>query len=254
MRRATPLALLFVCGCIGPGMMQPDGAVTSFKLVAGPAGADAVGLEIAVIEVPLGDRYVNADLLATIDEQVVELDRKAALEDNGFRVGLIGGVWPSQFDELLKSQRSDPDRRWVQMRTGHPRVVTLGGPRPVCKFQIITDGKPTSDTAIEKGRCALQITPTLADDGGVKLAFVPQIQHGTRPVWLAPLTGDELAIPAESYPALGWEVTAAPGEFVIVGTQFAKADTLGHTIFVDTDGVKPVQRLLAIRAVRPGAN
>ena len=83
------------------------------------------------------------------------------------------------------------------------------------------------------------------------LAFVPAIQHGTRPVWLAPIVDDEPAAPAETFPALGWEVTVAAGEFVVIGGSFEKPDTLGHTFFVDPAGPKPVQRLLAIRAVRP---
>ena len=91
--RGIPLALLLVCGCTG--MSAFTGPTTSMKPATGPFGPDAVGLEVAVIEVPVGDRYVNSGLWATIDEQVVNLDHKAALDDNGLRVGLIGGMRPS---------------------------------------------------------------------------------------------------------------------------------------------------------------
>jgi hypothetical protein len=250
MRRGTPLALLLICGCVLPGT-RPDGETTSLKPAAGPLGADAVGLEVSVLEVPVGDRYVNGGLWEAIDEQVVALEHKAAIDDNGFRVGLVGGVRPTEFDELLRSPRSNPGGHWYQMRAGHAKVVTLGGPRPVCEFRLVADGQPGQVRTIEKARCALQITPTLTADGAVKLAFLPQVQHGSRPVWLAPIVGDEPAIPADAFPAVGWEVTVAAGEFIVVGAQFDKSDTLGHACFVDTDGVKPVQRLLAIRAVRP---
>jgi hypothetical protein len=249
--RGTPLALVLVCGCVLPGVPRPDGPTTSFKPAAGPHGPDAIGLEVAVLEVPIGDRYVNAGLWATIDEQVVALDHKAVLDDNGIRVGLVGGVRPTAFDDLLKSIRSNPDPHWVQMRAGHAKVVSLGGTRSVGEFHLITDGKSVPVPAIERAQCALQVTPTLMADGGVKLAFVPVVQHGVRSVWSIPTGDDDQATPADSFPALAWEVTAAAGEFVVVGAQFDKPDTLGHACFVDLEGAKPVQRVLAIRAVRP---
>ena len=210
-------------------------------------------MEVAVLQVAIGDRYVNAGLWNTIDEEVVALDHKAALDDNGFRVGLVGGVRPTEFDDLLKSLRSNPDPHWVQMRTGHAKLVTLGGRRPACQFGLVTDGKPAVSTSIGQAQCALQVTPTLAADGGVKISFVPVVQHSARSVWSIPTGDDDPVTPADSFPALGWEVTAAAGEFVVIGTHFQKAGTLGHVCFVDSDGAKPVQRLLAIRAVRPDA-
>jgi hypothetical protein len=245
-----PLALVLVSGCVLPGVPRPDGQTTSFKPGAGPRGTDAIGLEVAVLELPIGDRFANSGLWATIDEQVVALDHKAALDDNGFRVGVIGGVRPTEFDDLLKSLRSNPDPHWHQMRAGHAKVVALGGRRPICEFHVVADGKPGQVTTVERAQCALQVTPTLAADGGVKLAFVPVVQHGVRSVWSVPSGDDGEANPAEMFPALGWEVTAAAGEFVVIGTYFQKAGTLGHTCFVDPNEPKPVQRLLAIRAVR----
>ena len=97
----------------------------------------------------------------------------------------------------------------------------------------------------------MQITPTLEADGAIKLAFVPLVQHGSRPVWLAPIAGDEPEVPADQFPAVGWEVTVAAGEFVVVGARFDKPDTLGRACFIDGAGTKPVQRLLVLRAVRP---
>jgi hypothetical protein len=249
MRRGLPLALVLVCGCVWPGVPRPESSV-SYKPIPGPNGSDTVGLEVSVLEVPLGDRNANGGLWAAVDEQVVALDHKAALDDNGFRVGLIGGMRPTEFDDLLKSPRSNPDPHWLQVRAGHAKVVPLGGPRPVCEFRLIDGAKPGEVTTFEKARCALQVTPTPAADGGVKLAFVPQVQHGSRPVWSVPLGSDEPAVPAENYPTLGWEVTVTSGEFVVIGTQYEKAGTLGHACFVDREAIKPVQRLLVIRAVR----
>jgi hypothetical protein len=250
--RATPLALLLASGCVWPGVGRPDGPNTSLKPAVGPTGPDAVGLQLAVLEVPVGDRYVNGGLWTTADEQAVSLDHKAVLDDNGLRVGLIGGMRPAEFDDLLNSPRSNPNSRWVQMRAGHARVIPLGGVRPTCQFRLAGDGAPT---IVEQAQCAVQITPTVAADGGVTLTFVPLVRRSDRPVWAAP-TDDDLpggSAAGDQFPALGWEVTVSARELVIVGTQFERLDTLGRALFVDPDGARPVQRLLVIQAVRPAS-
>lgn len=247
MRRG--LALIFVCGCVWPGVPGPDGPATALKPLAGPLGTDVVGLRVAVLEVPVGDRTANVSLWAGIDEQVVALDRRAAVDDNGFRVGVVG-LHPDGLDDLLNSTRSNPNPRWVQMRAGHARVLPLGGPRPLCQFAVVAGGSPRPVAAIEQAQCALQATPKLTADGGVKLAFVPLVQHGVRSPWSVPVDGDDAGPPGDRYPDLGWEVTLTAKELVVVGTHFAKTGTLGHVCFVDPDPLKPVQRLLVIQAVR----
>jgi hypothetical protein len=233
-----------------PGVPVPDAPVTALKPLAGPQGPDAVGLRVAVLEVPVGDRTANGKLWSTIDEQVVALDRRAALDDNGFRIGVVGPR-PDGLDDLLNSPRSNPNPRWVQMRAGHARVLPLGGSRPLCQFALVAGGTPGAVTAFEQARCALQVTPTLTADGGLTLAFVPLVQHGIRSPWSAPLGDGEADQPGDRYPELGWEVTLTAKELVVVGTHFEKAGTLGHVCFVDPDTLKPVQRLLVIQAVRP---
>jgi hypothetical protein len=249
MRRAAPLVLvLLLYGCVVPGDTRPE-SVTAFKPPASPA-ADVVGLEVSLLEVPIGDHYANGELWATIDEQVVAPEKRAALDDNGFRVGVIGGVRPSQFDDLLRSPRSNPKPQWAQTRVGRPKVLPLGPERAVCEYHVFDRDTPGPAIAFQQARCVVQVTPSLAADGGVKLSFVPQVRHGTRPVWSGPIEGDEVLPPAESYPTLGWDVTLAAGEFLLIGTRFERTNTLGRACFVEPDEVKPLQRLLAIRAVR----
>src|SRR4051812_46914073 len=129
MRRGLPLILL--CGCVWPGDLRPDQPTTAKKPFSGPLGADAVVLLVSVIEVPIGDRFANGNLWTAIDEQVVALDHKAAIEDNGFRIGVVGGLRPDGFDDLITKERYNPNSRALQMRAGHARVVALGGSRQV---------------------------------------------------------------------------------------------------------------------------
>jgi hypothetical protein len=253
-RRASlgGLALVVVGGCFWAPPGRPTGLVERLKPFAGPRGADAVMFDVVQLEQPVGDRYLNHGLWTAADEQAIDLERKAVIEDNGFRVGLLGGILPSEFQTLLASERSNPVPRRGWTRAGTPKLLALGDAYPQLRFRLQTNGE-TTPVDLAQAQCVLQVTPSLTPDGDLKLAFLPLVQQGAKALWPPPIDGGlPLADqrPAERYPALGWEVTLAGSAYVVVGTRFEKADTLGHCCFVRTDGGKPVQRLLAIRASR----
>jgi hypothetical protein len=243
------LGLLPAGGCLGP---KPAGLVTAAKPPVGPPAADAVVLEVSVIEQPVGDGYLNRGLWATVDEGVVELDRKAILEDNGFRVAVTGGQPPDRLLDLLTSERSNPNARRWQLHAGTAKTAALGEPRAACTFQAYQRGEVTA-VELAQAQCQLAVTPALTADGRVRLTFVPQVQHG-EPQLLAPAAEGEWRLhgskPVKEFPGLTFEVTLGPQDFVVVGTSAERDQTLGHRCFVTADGPKPVQRLLAIRAGR----
>src|SRR5947208_9868396 len=67
----------------------------------GPQGADLVVMYVALLEVALGDRYVNEELWNQVDEQVIGLERKPVLDENGLRVAQVGGVVPTRLQAML---------------------------------------------------------------------------------------------------------------------------------------------------------
>src|SRR5438105_15292900 len=102
------LLTLWLVGCTTSQPLRSAAWLSRFRqLGGGPAGTDIVQLEVAVLERPLGDHYINQDLWDVADEQVVAVERKAALEDNGFRIGQVGGLVPAELPALLTSDRSD---------------------------------------------------------------------------------------------------------------------------------------------------
>ncbi len=244
----TGLTLL-LGGCHLPEPGRPAAVFERLKPFTVPQAADVVGLQTALLEVPVGDHYLNNGFWAAADEQAIDLERKAVLEDNGFRVGLIGGIPPAEFQALITSERSNPDAHNLRLRADNARPLTIGEARPHCRFTLQTEGKPVP-VSLENARCVLQVTPKLAADGAVQLTFLPVVQYGDKTILALPAEGGLRGQQAtERYPALGWEVTLAGPTYVVVGTRFDRVDTLGHQFFVTT-GAKPVQRLLAIRAAR----
>jgi hypothetical protein len=223
---------------------------------AGPAGPDVVQMDIALIERPLGDGYLNQELWVAADEQVVAAEKRAILEDNGFRIGQMGGITPVGLQTLLTSERSCANPRRIRTHAGRPAKVVLGPESALCQFSLHRGGDSSAVT-LEKAQVTLEVVPTLTADGRTRLLFVPQVHHGESnlvPRPAADLSGWMLKEerPTERYGELAWEVTLAPNEYVIVGGRYDRLDTLGQQSFLRRDEPNPVQRLLVIRTGRPG--
>jgi hypothetical protein len=240
---------LFV-GCL---TNKPDASVSLKKHLQplGPTGPDVVHIELALIEQPVGDRYLNQDLWPLADEQVVGLEQKAVLEENGFRVGQVGGIPPPGLQALLTSATSCANPRLWQLHAGKSKTVILGSTRPLCCFQRKQGGEPRA-ISLEQAQCTLLVVPTLTEDGRIQLRFTPQILHGETNLLPCPAPDNSGWVlqeqrPTELYADLGWEVVLAPYEYVVIGGRLDQPASLGHQCFIDADAPRPVQRLLVMR-------
>ena len=142
------LAVLIVlgCGALGgclSGNKEHTTARSYSPLMASVAGEDVVYLDVAIIEQTFGDAFLNRELWSETDEeaihvegeQVVGLERKTALEQNGFRVGQVGGLLPSKLQDLLTSPRCCQTRR-IQKHAGND--ITLA-----CRFALAALSLPS---------------------------------------------------------------------------------------------------------------
>jgi hypothetical protein len=253
----VPLAL-FAAGLIGCFPSRSEQSPPSLAAPArfeGPTGDDIVQMDLAIVERPCGDHFLNHELWELADEQGVNLERKPILEQNGFRVCQIGGLPPAGLQRLLASRRSCPDPRLVRRHAGDPMPVLLGPVWPRCAFCLDLDHE--EEVALDNAQCLLEVVPALADEGRILLRFTPHVRHG-RPIMMrgsarAPDgTLDWSACvkqPEEAYPALSWELTVGPSEYVVVGTRLDRPNSLGHRCLVG-EGVPRMQRLLVLRAAR----
>src|SRR5262249_23060834 len=130
------LAAMVALGCGAlTGCLSTETERTTAGLHGPPpaavVGPDVVYLDVFVIERPLRDAFLNRELWSEADEQAVRadgeqgvsLERKTALEKNGFRVGQLGGALPpTQLQDLLMSHRSCQWNR-IQLHAGHERKI-----------------------------------------------------------------------------------------------------------------------------------
>lgn len=262
-RRSLILLIVsgLVVGCVAPPQERPASWLGRLRAPPTITGANRVVMEAALIERPVGDPGINQELWGSIDEQVIPLERKGLITDNGFRIGIISGMPPPGLLTLLTSERSCPSPRRIIHQAGEDTSLLLGQTIEQCRFQLWSNGSAET-IELEQAQGTLLVVPTLTADGRTQLKFTPQVQHGVgspmpRPV--ADRSGTYSWMrkeqrPLESFAGVEWEVTLAPNDYVVVGGAIDRPETLGHRFFIRADEPVPVQRLLVIRTnrTRPG--
>ncbi len=253
--RVLALAVLgaALAGCAGA---EPARRTAWLSPLQGPSGPDAVHLHVALLERPIHDRYLNGELWALADEQAVGLEKRALLEENGFRIGQVGGLTPAGLHDLLAAERNHHrEPRCVQTRAGKPTTLPLGPPRAECRAEVRRpQGEPVR-VELDRAECSLVVVPSLAANGRTRLRFTPCVRHGEatpQPRAAPDRSGILLQSekPSEEFTDLSWEVELAPNEFVVIGARADRPGTLGRECFVRADEARPVQRLLVIRTGR----
>jgi hypothetical protein len=242
-------------GCL-PGRHNTGASLVTKPMIEG-ATSETIRLDVAVIERPAGDGYLNHTVWDLADEQAVELEHKLILDDNGFRAGLIGGLLPADLLALLSSDRSCSEPHRIQIQAGAATPLPMGGEQVRCTFDLHA-GQGVRAMTLENASCFLEVTPGLAEGGRVTLHMTPVVKHGTskrEPRAVHDASGErrwdlKVEQTTESYEALSWDVTVSPDEYAIIGTRVDRDDTLGQRFFLDTEATTPTQRLLVIRCGR----
>jgi hypothetical protein len=217
-----------------------------------PAGPDVVRLDVALIERPIHDSYLTEEVWQLADEQLIPMDRRAILDDSGFRVGLLSGLKPGRLQALLSSDQSCANPRRFFAHGGHTVLLALGPTRASCRFQLPQEGQ-AAPISFEQASFFVEVMPNLTGDGQIRLQFTPQIQYG-EPMLAPQVTEDNSGLllvtqrPRKSYPTAGWEVTLAPNQYLIVGARARRPESLAGQCFLRWDETAAVQRLLVLRA------
>src|SRR5262249_32615279 len=160
-----------------------------------------------------GDSFLNEEVWLAADEQAISFDRKAALEENGFRIGVMGGAKPVRLQTLLASEKTCNGRR-LFVHKDRPATISLGPPVAACRFELMRDGSGTP-VQFERAEYALEAVPALVRDASIKLVLTPEIKHGDSR--LIPGVAEDhsgWAIreqkPRESYAALRFDIVLGP--------------------------------------------
>jgi len=215
-------------------------------------------VQSVLIEQPIGDQFLDRDLWAST-RPVGEPETRALLAENGLRAGVLSGVLPQRFQDLLDSEAdivSPPNE--MSFNSRKEAVVPTAGPIDPCRFKLLSDlaGAPQS-IEFAQARCGVLVRPRVEAGGRVMLYCEPQIQHGERRDRYRPnedgtgfVKTEEL--PLEKYPWLGFDAVLGPGDCLVIGWNAEQDRTLGQVLFAAEIGNRPRQRVLVIRAFQNG--
>jgi hypothetical protein len=266
MCRWLAVLIILAAGALGgcfSGNKDRSTARSSGPPMAGLVGEDVVYVDVAVVERTLGDAFLNQQLWNEADEEVVHvesepavsLERKRALEKNGFRVGQIGGMLPSKLHDLLTSERSCQTRR-IELHADHETILPCGPPWPQCRYRLLREDH-SATVELNQARCEFEVVPSLADEGRIRLRFTPRVRHGEVKSAFVPIRDADGQLhwdrhedqTEEAYPWLGWTLALVSNEYVVLGALVENGDTLGEQFFLTREEDHPiVQRLLVLRA------
>jgi hypothetical protein len=263
MRRGGALVLLLcvgLAGCLSGDHVQPSTWLDRLRSPRAALGPDGVLIDLVLMERPLGDPYLNEELWHCTDCQVVDLEHKSILDDNGFRVGQVVGMLPAKLQTWLNNDRWSIDRLHRILPAGTSTTFPLGPTLDHCTFRLNSESGPT-DVSLDQGQCMFTIQPSLTNDGRTRLTFTPQVQYGAvLPHYQVAEDRSgrmlEFKRSSKTYDAVSWDVTLAPNEFLVIGTFFdenASEDapqTMGGQFFIQDNGRTFVQRVLIVRTTR----
>ena len=212
-------------------------------------------IEVALIEQPPGAEFINHQLWQHTDEMIVELERRSALEHNGFRVGQLVGASPVGFQHLLLSKRCNSNPELMIFASSSTKTIYLTpSTLPQTAYQFFAGDKHTA-LAFDQARFGLDVAARFAPDGRTTFTFTPKVEHGelALPFHAVPEQSTwemKLERATQRHPELKWEVTLGPNQYLIVGARPEREGSLGQTAFVLQDGINAVQRVLVIRNCR----
>jgi hypothetical protein len=181
-------------------------------------------------------------------------ENRTLLSENGINVGILTGMPPTRFQELLDTKADVVNPQRMTFSNRKEAVIPTAGPIEACKFDLLSDlaGKVES-ISLKQARSGILVRPRALDEGRVKVWCEPQIQHGDPEVRFRPsedgtqLTKSE-EVPTEKYPALGAEVLLKADECLVIGSISDRRNSLGTMLFgVESNGILR-QRLVVIRA------
>jgi hypothetical protein len=257
--RALGLALtgllLLLAGC--SIIEKPKQRTISFldRLRPGeePQHDDLITLEMALVQRPIYDAFVEKDLWNVVDEQVGSMVARGALQANGLRVGELGGAAPSEFLHMITSDRSCTNPRNITIHSGSGTKLLLGPVQDHSHIELV-QGTEIRPLDLDKAQYELFVTATLTEDGRTCLKCTPQVHHGEETTKFQKVSGGYwLPRPeqqVEVFAGLAWEVTASPSQFVVVGGRSEMPNSFGNQVFVRPGEDPPVRAVLVMRAVR----
>ncbi|HEV7281034.1 MAG TPA: hypothetical protein VGN57_12590 [Pirellulaceae bacterium] len=263
---ATGLALLsLVPGTTSCTLFRETTSDKKTELPAAPVSPDSATLEIAFVRIrPEEEANWNAQWRA-MDEQIVDYDTRAALQANGFRVGLAGQQLPPFLRTLLERQKADvaeqlqgdaADQSGVRLNQageGRRREIVTTPVRDEIVVLTQESGSLKGDS-YPTAQCVFEAKTYVEPDGRTRLELLPEVHYGELRTQYVGHNGSYLMEPRRErvpFRLLRTEVILSPGQTLVVSAT-PEPIGLGKNFFVQPPEEGDMRKILLIRlAISP---
>src|SRR5580704_16922578 len=133
----SPMLLLSGCALIDEPGEHRSAFLDRWRPGHEPQHEDLISLDMALVERPIYDGYLDKELWTVVDEQLGSLDSRGELQANGFRVGELGGIPPAEFLRMLTSDRSCINPRSITVHSGGSTKLSLGPALDHSQFDLV---------------------------------------------------------------------------------------------------------------------
>jgi hypothetical protein len=248
-----PIFLCTLSGCLWPEEVERSSFIK--RLQEKTISPDHALIEIAILECPIRDEYINEQIWKRVDELIVaDSDRRGALNENGFRIGQLVGPMPSELQQKLLDKQCCANPRAMIFPANQTLPIMLGSLLPQSAYDIVRQ-KLRTEISLDQVRYGLDVSAQFTTDGKTKLTFTPKVENGEAMLPFEAMPDQQrwemrTGRACLRYPELSWEVTLGPNQYFIAGTRIERERTLGQASFIHIGGEASVQRLLVIRNCR----
>lgn len=232
---------------------------TQARLPKTKMSKDSVGIEIATVTLDASQTHLLPNILAELDEQVLDPNFRRHLAQNGFVAGSLGTQLPAGVQLLVleasyrrdhptaESQRESPDQqRFVQCRAGKRIGIGLWNSRAIAEAKH-HDGELVAPGMFENAVSRFAMRCRQTGPGVAAVELTPEMEHGELKQKYVVDGGSfhmESRRDSEVFEDLKLPFEIRAGETLMV-TCNGQTDMLGQDFFLNTDKTK--QKILLVR-------
>ncbi len=255
------LILMLVAGCLP----STDPFVISMEKSESPLlknidETNLIRVDVAMLKLPMVERNLLESIWSMSDENAPGLEKKAILDQNGFKIVSFGKNPPSELLRLLSTEKYCPNPRRIHIQIGGKNYIPLTSVMDSLNTTL-ANNESKKDLNLLQAQAFLQVSPLAVSDNNYQLLITPIIKSGEEkllPKAVKTVSGAlEWEMHSHQAELLLSELTCdlkfEAGDFIVIGPSEkpnSELQKLGSKLFYTRQGQNVVPHLLVLRCSR----
>lgn len=259
------LVLLMLAGCLPSAdsfvITEKKNENTLFKNID---ESNSIRLDVAMVQIPMVEKNILESIWSLADNNAVGLEKKAVLEQNGFRITCFGKTPPSELLRLLGTEKYTPNPRRFHVKIGGSSVIPITGVMDSLN-SMLAENDTAQDINLLDAQGFLKVSPVSVSENYYQLKLEPLVKSGKEkllPRAVKTVSGS-LEWEIHSFKSerflseLTCELKVEAGDFLVIGPSESPKDDLkllGSNFFYMRVGQNIIPRVLVLRCSKKNAS